>query len=76
MRAVNLYGATWIDGHKECSFESSNPGFGVVDDDGRALASDGHTPSVWRTMWAAKQVAEHPPADWPRVAVTLRTGGF
>lgn len=68
---VNLAKATWTEGGRRARFASSKPAWGVVETaTGRALASDGVTPSTWRSRTAARMIAEFPPA-WPTVAVEV-----
>ena len=69
-KATNISGKFWIERSKVLGFQGSRA-YGVVKDGGKFAVGMRGVPSSWRTMGAAKQIAEvglpGPKYEWVRV---------
>ncbi len=66
--ARNISAARWVTPRGIAAFAGSR-NYGIVDGAGRMLSTNGEAPSVWRSMAAAKTVAEY--QAWPARSIWI-----
>lgn len=58
-KAINLKNTTWVQNGRVAAFASKSVGFGIKNDKGELLSSDGVKPSAYATKSAASEMAPY-----------------